>query len=378
MKMNQISHDDEIDLIALIQTLWEGKWKIISTTFIAAIMGVAFSLVISSSFKVFTPIQNGKSSVFVGYTSLNDVLKANELPLLVDSENVFQLFVFEFNDYEEMISVLQTNEFVTRSIKKLNDKDRDLALIEYAKSFTIAPPSKNETNWMLSFEWHDVEEGSNLLNEALNITLENVKASIFNDIAKLADAVDLRNQHELEVLHTTLDFLEKRNLLATEKRILYLTEQSAIARELGVETNRLDSSDLTQSQPSSLSLNISSYEIPYYLRGFKAIDKEIALIRSRSKEQQLIMADQYVEIKGKIYSLENDLSSKHLRNSLITLESDTPDDWVAFDLTLADNVSQRNSILYVALSTVLGGMMGVMYVLMSNAIHKRREQLPET
>lgn len=376
--MNQISHDDEIDLIALIQTLWEGKWKIISTTFIAAIMGVAFSLVISSSFKVFTPIQNGKSSVFVGYTSLNDVLKANELPLLVDSENVFQLFVFEFNDYEEMISVLQTNEFVTRSIKKLNDKDRDLALIEYAKSFTIAPPSKNETNWMLSFEWHDVEEGSNLLNEALNITLENVKASIFNDIAKLADAVDLRNQHELEVLHTTLDFLEKRNLLATEKRILYLTEQSAIARELGVETNRLDSSDLTQSQPSSLSLNISSYEIPYYLRGFKAIDKEIALIRSRSKEQQLIMADQYVEIKGKIYSLENDLSSKHLRNSLITLESDTPDDWVAFDLTLADNVSQRNSILYVALSTVLGGMMGVMYVLMSNAIHKRREQLPET
>lgn len=376
--MNQISHDDEIDLIALIQTLWEGKWKIISTTFIAAIFGVAFSLVIGSSFKAFTPIQNGKSSVFVGYTSLNDVLKANELPLLVDSENVFQLFVFEFNDYEEMISVLQTNEFVTRSIKKLNDQDRDLALIEYAKSFTITPPSKNETNWMLSFEWHDVEEGSNLLNEALNITLENVKASIFNDISRLADAVDLRNQHELEVLHTTLDFLEKRNLLATEKRILYLTEQSAIARELGVETNRLDTSDLTQSQPSSLSLNISSYEIPYYLRGFKAIDKEIALIRSRSKEQQLIMADQYVEIKGKIYSLENDLSSKHLRNSLSSIESDNPDDWVAFDLTLADNVSQKNSILYVALSTVLGGMMGVMYVLMSNAIHKRREQLPET
>ena len=38
-------HDDEIDLFGFFETLWDGKWKIIATTFVAALVGVAFSLV---------------------------------------------------------------------------------------------------------------------------------------------------------------------------------------------------------------------------------------------------------------------------------------------------------------------------------------------
>jgi len=154
---------------------------------------------------------------------------------------------------------------------------------------------------------------------------------------------------------------------------LYLVEQSAIAKELGIDTNTLDANALAQTPSSGMSLNISSNE-RFYLRGFKAIDKEISLIRSRSEEGQLLLASGYLEITKKIMSLENDLSVSHIRNLLKYIENDNQNDWVQFDLTLADSKSQKNSKLYVALSIVLGGMLGAMYVLISNSIRKRKER----
>ena len=88
-----------------------------------------------------------------------------------------------------------------------------------------------------------------------------------------------------------------------------------------------------------------------------------------------MLASGYIEITEKILSLENDLSASQLRNSLKSIENDKPNDWVQFDLTLADSKSKKNSKLYVASSIVLGGMLGAIYVLFSNTIRKRKERL---
>ncbi len=239
----------------------------------------------------------------------------------------------------------------------------------------ITPPSKNETNGMLSFVWHDDAEGLRLLSEALILTLINVKTTLLNDIDQLATPVEINIQRELGVLRSELNLIQQKQKIINNRRILYLVEQSAIAKELGIETNTLDTNALVQTQSSGVSLNISSNEIPFYLRGFKALDKEISLIRSRSEEGQLLLASGYIEITEKILSLENDLSASQLRNSVKSIENDNPNDWVQLDLTLADSKSQKNSKLYVALSIVLGGMLGAIYVLFSNTIRKRKERL---
>ena len=150
-------------------------------------------------------------------------------------------------------------------------------------------------------------------------------------------------------------------------------EQSAIAKELGIATNRLDANALSQSQTNGVSLNISSSDVPFYLRGFKAIDKEVSLIKSRSEEHQLLVTVDYLEIKEKILSLENSLSSEQLRNTLKLIENDNPADWVEFNLALADIESQKNSVLYIVLSAMLGGMIGVIYVLVASATGKRNQ-----
>jgi LPS O-antigen subunit length determinant protein (WzzB/FepE family) len=366
-------YDDKIDLFEFFETLWDGKWKIILTTFVAAIIGVVVSVVKPNSFEVSTPIQSGKQSVFITYTSLNDLLKSNQFSFSVNENSIFKIFIEEFNDYEEMVDAVSTSEFVQKSIKDLDDDDKQRALIDFAKAFELKAPSKNEENWTLSFDWHDDIEGAKLFNDAIRQTLSNTKNILVSNVNELAEAIDIRNTRNLEQLRNKLSLIEKNQIDRNKERIQYLREQSAIAKELGIETNRLDANALSQSSQNAISFSVNSNDVPFYLRGYKAIDKEIALIESRSDEEKLLIADGYIQTKEKIISLETDLSSSQLRNAAEVIANDIPNDWVQFDLSIADVKSQKKSMLYVALSIVLGGMVGAMYVLISNGVRKRKE-----
>lgn len=387
------TYDDEIDLFEFFETLWDGKWKIIATTFVAAAIGVVFSVVKPNSFEVSTPIQSGKQSVFLQYTSLSDLLKnegmlyqaeTNPNGYIFDNASVFKMFTIEFSDYEEMLDAVGTSEFVQKSIKDLDDDDKQRELINFAKAFKLNASSKNVENWTLSFEWHDVSEGARLFNDAIRQMLSNTKNTLITNVNELAEAIDFRNSNQIEILKQRLKVIELKQVTSNSKRIQFLKEHSAIAKELGIERNTHDTNLLFQSHNGSVSLESeknkvsispNSDDVPYYLRGYKAIDKEIALISSRSKEQNLLRAVESIEIKEKIALFETDVSSSQIRNAMKMLQSDNPNDWIEFDLALADVKSQKKSMLYViALSTVLGGMVGALHVLISNAIRKRKKQ----
>ena len=158
------TYDDEIDLFELFETIWDGKWKIIITTFVAAVMGIVFGAVKPNSFEVSTTIHSGKQSVFLKYTSLNDLLEnegmlyqleTNPNGYIFDDASVFKLFIAEFNDYEEMVDAVGSSEFVQKSIKDLDDDNKQRALIDFAKAFELKAPSNNEKNSTPSFVWHD-------------------------------------------------------------------------------------------------------------------------------------------------------------------------------------------------------------------------------
>ena len=377
-------YDDEIDLVELFQTIWDGKWKIIATTFIAAIIGVVFSVVKPNSFEVSTPIQIGKQSVFLQYTPLNDLLmkegmlfdnETNPNGYSIDSDSIFKQFVIEFNNYEELIDAVSSSEYVKETIEDYDDIDKNKALIEFAKSFELRAPSKNDENWFLFFEWPDDIEGVRILNDAMQKMLLNIRNDSKSDIDELATAIEIRNTQELEILRNELRLIQEKIIDRNKKRIQYLIEQSEIAKELGIETNRLDANALSQSSQNGISLSVSSNDVPFYLRGYRAIDKEISLIQMRTEEEKLLSASGYLEIKEKIFSLEKDLSSSQLRNASEVIAIDDPNDWVEFDLAIAEIKSQKKTILYVALSIVLGGIIGATYVLISSAIRKRKEQL---
>ena len=108
-------------------------------------------LLYQTSFEVSIPIQSGKQSVFLKSTSLNDLLKNNNFNLSIDSENIFEMVVVEFNDYEEVVDAVSKSEFVQKSVRGLEGDDKQRELMGFARSFVLRRPTKNKDNWTLSF-----------------------------------------------------------------------------------------------------------------------------------------------------------------------------------------------------------------------------------
>ena len=148
-----------------------------------------------------------------------------------------------------------------------------------------------------------------------------------------------------------------------------------IPRELGIETNRLDANNLSQSTQSAISLSVNPSNIPYYLRGYKAIEKAIPLIQSRSNEENLLTSDDYIITSENIALIQNDFLPSQLRGASEIIANDNANEWVNFNFAIADVKSQKNSSFYLTLSMALGGMVGLMYVLISNIVRKHKQNL---
>ena len=103
-------------------------------------------------------------------------------------------------------------------------------------------------------------------------------------------------------------------------RIDRLLEQSEIARELNIIDSSMDSVNLSN---SNVSFNINTSGSAYYLRGYKAIDKEINLIKNRKyrelenfeKELETLRKNNIKLVDYNLYSI-NSISLKVDRNKI--------------------------------------------------------------
>jgi LPS O-antigen subunit length determinant protein (WzzB/FepE family) len=367
-------YDDEIDLLEIFNVLWDGKWKIIAITFIFAIVGVSFSTLKPNSYYVSAALNPAKNSVFIEYIPLNKLLESNEVPYSIDADTIIQKIVSEFNDYDEMISVLASDSIIQQSVNELSERDKRRALIGRAKSFIVSAPSAKKTDGKISFSWHDVDEGDALLNSAMSSVVLNVKKENVETLTRMLDIAVVNKLREMEVQKSKLKELLEQEAIEVVRRIIMLSEHSAIAKELGIEKNQLNAKFTTVTINSDDSYNS---EEMFYLRGYKAIDKEITLLKSRSDEQLVMFAKEYPKIKSSILVLEEELNllPKLIQKNIDLLSKGEVNDWVDFDLSLAEVKSNKKSMLYVAVSILLGGMIGVFYVLIANVVRTRKLEI---
>lgn len=390
-------HHNPIDFLYLVTTIWQGKWIIILITIVTGLVGIYYSKTKPNLYQVVTPIENGKPSEFISYLSVNSVLTDNDLYLgeeslenyLVTPTSVFEMFISEFNDYEEMISVLQKDDFVKNSIKNFSVEDKRKKLISYAKSFVIIKPTKMMVNGILTlkngnltFKWHNAADGSRLFNEAILLTLSNVKSNLVKNFNKLALSMEAIKINKLETISDKINAIEQTQDLRMTVRVKYLKEHADIARELGIEKNTLSGNALDKTKIQTLLLPPPNVELsmnkmndfPYYLRGFIAIDKEISLIKNRTKNDQLLLADNFINLKSEYLEIKNDSSASKLRNFSKTLDYQKSRDWVQFDFALANIKSHKKSLLYIFLSVILGLMIGTIYVIFIKIIRNLETQ----
>ena len=383
----QLEQNDEIDLFSLLKTIWDGKWKIIATTTISLFACLIYNFNTPNSFKIETTITSNSQDIFIKFKTLNEILLEQQQKnydlleinnfgesnvYLIDSNLIIEKFFYEFNDYKEMIRVLEKNEFVNDKIKNLNNSQKQKFLIELAKNFKVMRPNKKESYAKIFFNWHDVDEGIFLFKRALNITLSNVKNSILQDINNLVLALDSNNQRQINILKGKLSSIREIYNLRIAKRKLYLNENSIIAKELGILGNKTyPNRQSLDTLLASESNNIQDF--PYYLRGHKAIDKEIELINNRSAQDKDLMSFGYIKIKEQLLQIEENYKSNELKNAAKLVESSNANEWIDYNFEFAKVKNLKKTKIYLAFSILIGLMIGVIYVFAAKTINETRK-----
>ena len=75
----------------------------------------------------------------------------------MSSGEIFDSVVREFNDYEEMIIILERDEIIKEQIADLDEKSK-LILMKYAKNFELIPEGTDDQyirKWVISAKWND-------------------------------------------------------------------------------------------------------------------------------------------------------------------------------------------------------------------------------
>ena len=138
MSISDKTYDDEIDLLSLIQTVWEGKWKIASIIAVSLLSVFGFNIVKSNTtFTTSTDIKPITSSEFDKYRLFNatGVFKVKRSDLLnlyielIEEGSLLETAVDKFNlinkvdfdseiEYKDAIEKFVSEIVVLKPIKK--------------------------------------------------------------------------------------------------------------------------------------------------------------------------------------------------------------------------------------------------------------------
>ena len=419
-------YDDEIDLFLLFETIWDGKWLIVAITAVATLLGGLFAFTRPSEFVSTTDIRPITTAQMSEYSANNSL-------------GFFQIERAQLRNL--LIEQLQQRAVLEQSIRKFELVNRDSfesneayeeKIVQLAASIELLQPDPDgktpRFDWQLTFEgteekeWlqalvfaqhqateHVLELLTERFKNAVSVAqqqrsfqLEDLDAQI--DSAKLDyDAFiqnfELERSQKIEDLNTKLANARADYQRKTQDRLAFLTEQAAIARQLGVAKSTLEAQ--TFATPNGVLASVKS-EIPFYLNGYEAIEKEIELIDSREETDAFVSG--LFELQSELRALEQDQtlaraeSNKEFLEEVLELERQkrvieqdktiqraqelfattpiaNPDRFVAVQMNVlgSDIQSKSKRMLIVALSVVLGGMIGVLYVLIRSGMRNRKQ-----
>ena len=360
--MKKIIHtnNDEIDLAEIIRTCWDEKIKIFSIILVSIFIGFSFgdrgqemfegSLEINpssnSEFVVFYPINKFFSEdnpkIFNGNSNFdNSQITPNQNIFFFDINNETSLenFINEFLNYEQLVFVLKKKDYIKEEISKLSKVEQQKKLFKYAQQFTIEViHKKNFNKYFVKFKWNDVDEGVEILKETLDLISKKITKRVFSDLK----------------IHTNI----KKNSVINDDltRVEYLEEQAEIANELGIETMSPIGLDTQASFNfnSSTSLNFHSNNLDYYLRGSKAIEKEISIIKNRKYRE-------FIKIENDIDLLMNNSEIK----------------WVDYNVYLLKIKEVKNSKTFLKISIISGFVIAFFYIVILSVLKPKKTSVRE-
>jgi len=366
------TYDDELDLFEFFETLWDGKWKIVGVVIFSVLSVFGYQTIQPQpNFEASTEIKP-ISSVEAGRYSQSNALGFFE----VSPNTLLNLYIDQLDDrtlFEEAIRKYQLLD-----VEKFEDKQAyEEAVIELASSIDISPPINiNGTEkgdlrsfWTIGFEYNDDAKWKSVLSfvdSKANQSVQRILQQLFQNSLSVAKQKQMFELEDLEFLIANALEAYDRN---TSNRLAYLIEQASIARKLGVAKNTIEAQTF-----SAQNGMVVITDTLFYLRGYEAIEKEIELIKSRTNKEAFVKG--LVELEQKQRTIKQDKTLERAESLFASSPILNTNDFsavsVKVDATEFETKAKKMPML--ALAVVIGGVIGVIYVLISSAVRNRKQQ----
>ncbi|MFY9995911.1 MAG: LPS O-antigen length regulator Wzz(fepE) [Leclercia sp.] len=216
-------HQEEIDLLNLLSTLYAAKKQIIAITLLFALCGLAASFLLPkkwTSQAVITPPETADvmelSRALVNLTIL-------KVDTTFDADTLYKLFLKKFESQELHEQFLAQSPYVQALLKKGNVDKNDVyrTIVNVSQKFTAVdnsdPKKKDDspfTTWTLNFTAPDPEEAQQVLHEYVEFITADVKKEV---LASIKNAVGLKIDAEKERLILDRVNLESQHKVKLER-----------------------------------------------------------------------------------------------------------------------------------------------------------------
>lgn len=402
--MKKKIESDTIDLIEVIINIWDNKLKIAIITFIFIIISIGLYFAIKPKLHAKTiihPISIFEQKKYIGFNAIiqnyqnyqNDENNLNYLNnenneddnkkfVQINKDYLLDLFIDEIKNGEVFRNAFKEFKIIDRD-KFKNENDYIDAIDKEISKVNLLPPvnadglkkGKVRINWTVEYFTKNIKQWEEILEYINDETNKEVKKYLLTFFDFRLKNLKSLKEFQIQDIENKIKFAKDDYKIETSNRLSYLKEQALIARSMNIESN-LDiiNTTLQKEEYNNSSSVISNTQMtnPYYLRGFKVIEKEIELIKNRSNTNAF--TEGLFELEKKKREL---LEDKFLERVELKL-SDTPivnnDNFNAANIKIQGTKFEASFSLInvIFISGVLGIIFGMFYVLVSNAINQRK------
>ncbi|WP_339487358.1 Wzz/FepE/Etk N-terminal domain-containing protein [Pseudomonas sp. EL_65y_Pfl2_R95] len=416
-------NNDEIDLIALIHSLWLQRWLIAAVILLIGIAAGAYAMLATPYYQAQSVLRPASLKSF-DQLNLTGVYKVDRDQVLkrigISLESYSTRYAF-FQERPELFQALeQPNVDIEQAFARLNEK-----------AFTLIKPDAKKADSLsnyvgLSFVYPAGVDGPAVVNGLISYAVDQertriaaeVNTLVSNRLQKLQSQIaaarigyEADKQSKIAKLLETdsvkradlideLSSLRQQLTLRRKNRIAQLTEAIMIAEQLGIKKPATPSSMRDSGQQNSSNLirtEVTNQQIPLYFMGTEALSAERRALRARTSddftdahvgdiEKQLRMLRSNREVEALRKRDNDDLFLAKLANweeESSYLKSLKPElllqDLVDVDQPAVSPLSpiKPKKLLIVVLGLVLGLMLGVFLALVRSMM-TRMQPVPFT
>ena len=383
MPQNYQKETESIDLIEIIKTLWDGKWKIVIAIIISLLTFISYNSFQTNKFTAITEIKPLEISEINKYIVFNELIRNESLRITSESESEsesenanFQITkISSLRLLDIYINILRDKVVFQDAIRRSNlidpskyndEAEYNESIIKIAKSIKILEPKISSNNLQVSYHTinfihDDREKWIDILKYSNELANKIVKQTLLEEYKYFLISLKKKKKYKVEDLLIQINNVISDYDREINERLAYLTEQSKIARTLKIAKNTIEA-QIVGDQRLISNINIES---PFYLRGYEAIEKEIEILKERVDKK--VFTRGLFKLEKEKRKIKQDKTKERISLELESTPLGNNGEFLATSTNIfLTELEYNDNKKFLPQAALIGLIVGIIYILISS------------